>query len=129
MLEFETDDPELRGEITMTTTIADGDGGTDVLIEYPGMPSGVNAADNEAGTRMSPANLAALVGAGKSQHISDSPARRATTWSSVEGRRPERAHGGSRPRCSARIACQAGPYTRAAAPHWRSTSRALTLAA
>lgn len=64
MLEFETDDPELRGEITMTTTIADGDGGTDVLIEYSGMPSGVNAADNEAGTRMSLANLAALVGAG-----------------------------------------------------------------
>jgi len=64
VLEFETTDPELRGEMTITTTLADADGGTDVLVVHEGIPSGVSATDNETGTRMSLANLAALVEAG-----------------------------------------------------------------
>jgi uncharacterized protein YndB with AHSA1/START domain len=61
VVEFETVDPELRGEMTITTTLADAGGGTDVLIVHEGIPSGVPAADNEIGTRMALANLAALV--------------------------------------------------------------------
>jgi uncharacterized protein YndB with AHSA1/START domain len=61
MFEFETTDPELRGEMTMTTTLADADGGTDVLVVHEGIPSGVPATDNETGTRMALANLATLV--------------------------------------------------------------------
>ena len=61
VLEFETADPDLRGEMTMTTTLVDADGGTDVLVVHEGIPSGVSAADNEIGTRMALDNLAALV--------------------------------------------------------------------
>ncbi len=61
VLEFETADPKFRGEMTITTTLADADGGTDVLLMHEGIPSGVSAADNETGTRMALAKLAALV--------------------------------------------------------------------
>jgi uncharacterized protein YndB with AHSA1/START domain len=60
-LEFETTDPELAGLMTMTTTLTDADGGTDVLVVHDGVPDGVPAADNETGMRMALANLAALV--------------------------------------------------------------------
>ena len=65
LLEFETSDPALRGEMTMTTTLADANGGTDVVVVHEGIPSGVPAADNETGTRMALANLAAFVESGK----------------------------------------------------------------
>ena len=61
VFEFETADPALRGTMTMTTTLTDADGGTDVLVVHEGIPDGVPAADNEAGTRMALANLAQLV--------------------------------------------------------------------
>jgi uncharacterized protein YndB with AHSA1/START domain len=64
VLEFETTDPELRGEMTITTTLVDADGGTDVVMAHEGIPGGVSTADNETGTRMALANLAALVEAG-----------------------------------------------------------------
>lgn len=63
-VEFETDDPALRGLMTMTTTLTDADGGTDVLVVHEGIPDVVPAADNETGTRMALANLARLVEAG-----------------------------------------------------------------
>ena len=62
--EFETDDPALRGEMTITLTLADADGGTDVLAVHDGLPRGVSSADNEAGWRSALARLAALVEAG-----------------------------------------------------------------
>jgi uncharacterized protein YndB with AHSA1/START domain len=62
--EFETTDPTMLGEMTITTTLADADGGTDVLVVYEGLPGGVSATDNETGTRMALAKLAALVEAG-----------------------------------------------------------------
>jgi uncharacterized protein YndB with AHSA1/START domain len=65
VLEFETSDPALRGEMTMTTTLGDANGGTDVVVVHEGIPSGVPAADNETGTRMALANLAAFVESGK----------------------------------------------------------------
>jgi uncharacterized protein YndB with AHSA1/START domain len=61
VLEFETADPALRGTMTMTTTLTDADGGTDVLIVHEGIPDSVPPADNETGTRMALANLAHLL--------------------------------------------------------------------
>ena len=61
VFEFETADPALRGTMTMTTTLTDADGGTDVLVVHEGIPDSVPAADNETGTRMALANLALLV--------------------------------------------------------------------
>jgi uncharacterized protein YndB with AHSA1/START domain len=58
--EFETADPELRGEMKITITLADADGGTDVAAVHEGLPRGVSLADNEAGWRSSLARLAAL---------------------------------------------------------------------
>ncbi len=61
VFEFETTDPALRGTMTMTTTLTDADGGTQVLVLHEGIPDGVPPADNEMGTRMALANLAQLV--------------------------------------------------------------------
>jgi uncharacterized protein YndB with AHSA1/START domain len=63
--EFETTDPALRGEMTITITLTDADGGgTDLHAVHDGLPSGVSPADNETGWQMSLAKLAALVEAG-----------------------------------------------------------------
>jgi len=62
--EFETEDPALRGEMTITITLADADGGTDLFAVHEGLPRGVSPADNETGWRMALAKLAALVEAG-----------------------------------------------------------------
>jgi uncharacterized protein YndB with AHSA1/START domain len=61
VVEFETTDPAMRGEMTITTTLTDADGGTDVLVAYEGLPRGVSEVDNATGTRMALAKLAALV--------------------------------------------------------------------
>lgn len=64
VVEFETDDPALRGAMTMTTTLTDVDGGTEVVVVHDGIPDAIPAEDNETGTRMALANLARLVEAG-----------------------------------------------------------------
>ena len=61
VVEFETDDPTLRGEMTMTTSLRPVPGGTEVTVEHQGLPDAVPAADNELGTRMALAKLAALL--------------------------------------------------------------------
>jgi uncharacterized protein YndB with AHSA1/START domain len=61
LIEFETTDPELRGEMTITTTLADAGGGTDILAVHDGLPPGLSPADNETGWRETLARLAALV--------------------------------------------------------------------
>ena len=62
LVEFETADPDLRGEMTITISLADADGGgTDVLAVHDGLPCGVPIVDNEAGWREALAKLAALV--------------------------------------------------------------------
>jgi uncharacterized protein YndB with AHSA1/START domain len=48
VVEFETTEPALRGEMTITIALADADGGTDVLAVHEGLPPGVPSADNEA---------------------------------------------------------------------------------
>jgi uncharacterized protein YndB with AHSA1/START domain len=66
MMAFETDDPAMRGEMTVTymLTDADSDGGTYVLGMHDNLPSGISAADNENGWRMALNKLAALVEGG-----------------------------------------------------------------
>ena len=59
--EFETDNPDLQGEMHMTTTLTQIGTGTDVTIAHDGIPDIVPPADNELGTRMSLDKLAALV--------------------------------------------------------------------
>src|SRR5213596_53790 len=53
VVEFETTDPTLRGEMTITLALTDADGGTDLVAVHDGLPPGVPAADNEAGWRSS----------------------------------------------------------------------------
>jgi len=64
VVEFETTDLALRGEMTITYTLADADGGTDVLAVHDGLPPGLSPADNEIGWQMSLANLAAFAEGG-----------------------------------------------------------------
>ena len=60
-VEFETDDPSLQGEMTITYTLADAGNGTDLVGVHENLPPGVAPADNELGTSMSIDKLAALV--------------------------------------------------------------------
>ena len=59
--EFETDDPALRGEMTITITLADANSGTEILAVHEGLPPGLSPTDNEIGWRMALAKLAAFV--------------------------------------------------------------------
>ena len=61
VVEFETTDPALQGEMTIAITLTDAEGGTDVLAIHDGLPPGLSPADNELGWKMSLAKLAALV--------------------------------------------------------------------
>ena len=59
--EFETADPQLAGEMTMTITLRDSAGGTELLAVHEGVPPAVAPEDNELGWRMALERLAALV--------------------------------------------------------------------
>jgi uncharacterized protein YndB with AHSA1/START domain len=61
VVEFETADPAMRGEMTITYTLADADGGTDLLAVHDDLPPGLSPADNEVGWRSSLDKLAAFV--------------------------------------------------------------------
>ena len=58
---FETDDSALQGEMTITITLSDADGGTDLLAVHEGVPPSVSPADNELGWRMALDKLAVVV--------------------------------------------------------------------
>lgn len=59
--EFESEDPALAGEMTMTTSITPVAGGVAVEIVHEGVPDVIAPEANEQGTRMALARLAALV--------------------------------------------------------------------
>ncbi|GAB0107824.1 SRPBCC family protein [Nocardia sp. JMUB6875] len=59
-VEFETEDPDLSGEMTVTYTLADAPGGTTVTARHENLPPGLSPTDNEVGFRMSLAKLADL---------------------------------------------------------------------
>jgi uncharacterized protein YndB with AHSA1/START domain len=61
VFEFETADAGLGGQMTMTTMLAEADGGTDVTVVHEQIPDGIPPADNETGTRMALDHLARLV--------------------------------------------------------------------
>jgi uncharacterized protein YndB with AHSA1/START domain len=61
VMEFETADDAMRGEMTVTFTLTEADGGTDILAVHENVPPGVAPADNETGWRMSLEKLARLV--------------------------------------------------------------------
>ena len=65
VVEFETTDPALQGEMTIRIALADANGGTDIVAVHDGLPRGLPPDDNEAGWRSSLAKLAALVEAGR----------------------------------------------------------------
>ncbi|MBV8949255.1 MAG: SRPBCC domain-containing protein [Actinobacteria bacterium] len=65
-VEFETEDPALKGEMTITYTLADNGEGTDLVGVHEDLPPGVSPADNELGWTMSIDKLAALVEHGSS---------------------------------------------------------------
>ena len=58
---FDTDDPDVRGEMTITYRLEDVPGGTLVTGLHADLPPGVSAAENEVGWTMSLRKLAALV--------------------------------------------------------------------
>jgi uncharacterized protein YndB with AHSA1/START domain len=64
-IEFEADDPDLKGAMTMTWTLRDvdvaGEAGTEVELLHEGLPDVVPPEDNTTGTRMSLTKLAAYV--------------------------------------------------------------------
>ncbi len=72
---FESDDPGFSGEMTMTTRLADADGGTEVTILCQGLPAGVRPEDNETGTRQSLRKLAALLENGLGSRVTEEPSR------------------------------------------------------
>jgi uncharacterized protein YndB with AHSA1/START domain len=55
---FHTDDPSLKGEMTLAVTFDEVAGGTKVTIACSNLPAGVRPEDNEAGTRESLEKLA-----------------------------------------------------------------------
>lgn len=63
VVELETADPALRGEMTISFTLVEADGGraTDLVAAHDRLPPGLFAADNDIGWRMSLGKLAALV--------------------------------------------------------------------
>lgn len=61
VVEFETADPTMRGEMTITYELVDAAGGTDILAVHDRLPAGLSSEDNEVGWRMSLDKLAALV--------------------------------------------------------------------
>jgi protein-tyrosine-phosphatase/uncharacterized protein YndB with AHSA1/START domain len=60
VVEFETADPAMKGEMTITITLSDADGGAEVLALHDGLPPGLDPFDNETGWRSSLGKLASL---------------------------------------------------------------------
>jgi uncharacterized protein YndB with AHSA1/START domain len=59
--EFETTDPSMKGKMTITISLADANGGTDLIAVHEDLPPGVPIADNELGWREALHKLAAFV--------------------------------------------------------------------
>jgi len=70
LVEFETEDPALQGEMIITITLADASGGTEINAVHDRLPPGLSPRDNEIGWKMSLAKLAALTSAEKKEGAS-----------------------------------------------------------
>jgi len=65
VMEFETADPAMRGEMTVTFTLVEADGGTDVFAVHDNLPPGLSPTDNDTGWRMALEKLKKLVESGQ----------------------------------------------------------------
>jgi uncharacterized protein YndB with AHSA1/START domain len=65
VVEFESDDPTMAGEMTITYKLTDADGGTDLVGVHENLPPGLSPADNELGWRISIDRLTKLVEVGR----------------------------------------------------------------
>jgi len=65
VVEFETDNPDIRGEMTITFSLSDMNGGTEVQGMHDNLPPGLSPTDNETGWRMALEKLARLVESGQ----------------------------------------------------------------
>jgi uncharacterized protein YndB with AHSA1/START domain len=61
VVEFESPDPAFAGAMRVTFSLADAEGGTEVVVSCEDIPGGVRLEDNEMGCRSSLENLAALL--------------------------------------------------------------------
>jgi uncharacterized protein YndB with AHSA1/START domain len=59
--EFESDQPDFAGEMTITWDLTDADGGTQVTVICENIPRGIRLEDNETGSRSSLQKLAAFI--------------------------------------------------------------------
>lgn len=59
-IEFESRDPRFAGEMKITTSFTDADGGTEVTVLCQDIPAGIRPEDNEMGSKQSLQKLAAL---------------------------------------------------------------------
>ncbi len=60
-ISFDSADPAFAGEMTITVTFEESDGGTEVTIVFERIPPGIRPEDNEAGTRSALEKLARYV--------------------------------------------------------------------
>lgn len=58
---FETDDPAMEGEMTITTTLTPKGDGTELVAVHDGLPPGVSLEDNQLGWEMALERLKRLV--------------------------------------------------------------------
>ncbi len=58
---FESQQPEFAGEMRMTWSLADADGGTEVTVLCEDIPKGIRLEDNEVGSKQSLRKLAGFV--------------------------------------------------------------------
>jgi len=61
VMEFETEDPTMQGEMTVSYTLRDAHGGIDVAAVHDAVPRGVSPQHNETGWSMSLGKLAKLL--------------------------------------------------------------------
>ena len=67
VMEFETSDAAMRGEMMVRFTLTDAGGGTDVLAVHENLPPGLSPADNQTGWQMALDKLATFVEAGQNK--------------------------------------------------------------
>ena len=64
-VDFPSGDPAFAGTMTMTWTFTEGDGGTYLVVEASGVPSGIDPGDHVVGLESSLSNLARFVEDGR----------------------------------------------------------------
>jgi uncharacterized protein YndB with AHSA1/START domain len=64
VIEFETEDPTMQGEMYVTYTLTEADGGTLLYAAHDRLPAGLSPEDNELGWRISLQKLGRLLARG-----------------------------------------------------------------